>query len=156
MKIKAYRICHKEFANSAFSGEGARLFGGRWNAKGVKAVYLADSAALATLEIMVHINDQSELSNYNLFEVSFNHKDVIELNEQDLPSDWADSPIPNSTVQMGSAWLQSQKSAILKVPTVVIKAQCFNYILNISHPKALQIIKSAQQLPYDIDARLKT
>jgi RES domain-containing protein len=62
MKINAYRICHQEFSKSAFSGEGARLFGGRWNAKGIKAVYLADSPALATLEVMVHINDQDELN----------------------------------------------------------------------------------------------
>jgi RES domain-containing protein len=86
--------------------------------------------------------------------VSLSNNDIIELNEQDLPSDWADSPIPNSTVQMGSAWLQSHKSAILKVPTVVIKAQSFNYILNLSHPRSQAIIQSAQQLPYEVDQRL--
>ncbi|MHB8148190.1 MAG: RES domain-containing protein, partial [Vulcanimicrobiaceae bacterium] len=35
---------------TALSGEGARLYGGRWNTPGVAALYASSSLALALLE----------------------------------------------------------------------------------------------------------
>jgi len=153
-RIKGYRITSKEYKSTAFSGEGARLHGGRWNSKGSKAVYLADSPALATLEILVHLNDQEELDNFDLYEVLFDEDQVITLASDDLPSNWSEAPVPNSTVKMGDAWIRSNKSALLKVPTVTIRAQGWNYIFNVSHPDADDIISTAQLLPYEPDNRL--
>ena len=48
-----WRITTQRFAASAFSGEGARLYGGRWNPKGWEVVYTAESQSLALLELMV-------------------------------------------------------------------------------------------------------
>ena len=42
------------WVTAAMSGEGARRYGGRWNPPGLPAVYLAESRALAALEILVH------------------------------------------------------------------------------------------------------
>ena len=47
-----WRITTAHFAKSAFSGEGARLQGGRWNPKGLALGYSAVSQALALLEMM--------------------------------------------------------------------------------------------------------
>ena len=49
-----YRIVQAHWAASAMTGEGARMFGGRWNPPGMPAVYLAESRALAALEIIVN------------------------------------------------------------------------------------------------------
>ena len=47
-----FRIVTQRRVADAFSGEGARLFGGRWNPKGVRVVYAASSRALAMLEML--------------------------------------------------------------------------------------------------------
>ena len=45
--IEAVRLVLSKYAESAFDGQGARLFGGRWNSKGTPMVYAASSLALA-------------------------------------------------------------------------------------------------------------
>ena len=45
-----WRIATARRARTAFSGDGARLYGGRWNPKGMPLVYCAESRALAMLE----------------------------------------------------------------------------------------------------------
>jgi RES domain-containing protein len=51
-----WRICEATFAESAFSGEGASIVGGRWNSKGKRMVYTAEHLSLAILEVFVHLN----------------------------------------------------------------------------------------------------
>ena len=50
--MRVFRICRK--AHAAFDGEGARLYGGRWNRRGTAVVYASESLALAALELLVH------------------------------------------------------------------------------------------------------
>ena len=54
--IRAWRIVKTRYSADAFSGEGARLYGGRWNSPGVAMVYTAGSKSLATLEVLVHLD----------------------------------------------------------------------------------------------------
>ena len=56
MSITAWRIVRARFADSAFDGEGARRYGGRWNSRGTRMVYTAGSQALAALEMLVHLD----------------------------------------------------------------------------------------------------
>ena len=58
---RAWRIIKSRFAAEAFSGEGARLYGGRWNSPGTAMVYTAGSVSLATLELLVHLDNTSVL-----------------------------------------------------------------------------------------------
>jgi len=51
--LKAWRIVKTRYAASAFDGEGARRFGGRWSSKGVRVVYAAGPVALAVLAALV-------------------------------------------------------------------------------------------------------
>ncbi len=55
-----FRVVRREYAD--LSGEGARLYGGRFNPPGIPAVYASQSIALAVLEILVHV-DKSEVPN---------------------------------------------------------------------------------------------
>jgi len=50
-----FRLVDEDYLESAFSGDGARLYGGRWNAPGVAMVYTAQSLSLAQLELLVHL-----------------------------------------------------------------------------------------------------
>src|ERR1017187_10731162 len=49
------RMCRLYYALAAASGEGARLYGGRWNSRGVRMVYASTSLALAAIETFVNL-----------------------------------------------------------------------------------------------------
>ena len=51
----AWRIVQAHVADRAFTGEGARRYGGRWNSKGFAVIYTSSSISLAILEVLVHI-----------------------------------------------------------------------------------------------------
>lgn len=53
--MRFWRICRLRFAAAAATGEGARLYGGRWNSRGVRVVYASTSLALAAVETFVHL-----------------------------------------------------------------------------------------------------
>jgi RES domain-containing protein len=52
--LMAWRLDQAVFAGSWDSGEGAYRLGGRWNSRGVRAVYCAIDPATAILEVAVH------------------------------------------------------------------------------------------------------
>jgi len=54
-----YRLC--KAAHVALDGEGARLWGGRWNSAGRPMVYAAATPSLAVLEVLVHLDLPAEL-----------------------------------------------------------------------------------------------
>jgi len=51
--LTAWRIVKEKYAGTAFDGEGAMRFGGRWNSRGVRVVYASGSISLAALETLV-------------------------------------------------------------------------------------------------------
>lgn len=52
--IRGWRLDHAGFAATWDSGEGAFRAGGRWNSKGIRAVYCALDPSTAILEVAVH------------------------------------------------------------------------------------------------------
>ncbi len=133
MIIVGWRIAGKKRLDFAFTGEGLKLYGGRWNSKGHKAVYLADSPALAALEIMVHAVDFLILKGYYVFRVKIPQKLITELNISKLPKNWQGDPPPLELQKIGDNWIDEKKSAVLKVPSAVVPLE-FNFIVNPEHP----------------------
>jgi RES domain-containing protein len=80
----------------AFDGEGARLEGGRWNSPGTPIVYTSDSAALAALEMLVHLGRSSILNAYALIPCTFDETIATRLDEKKRPDDWRSFPAPRS------------------------------------------------------------
>src|ERR1051326_2950217 len=96
---RAWRIVKKRLARrtgTAFDGEGARVHGGRWSSPGIPLVYLAESRALALLEVLVHVMDERILAQFVLFEVEYQKRHRVDLDEAELPGGWAASPAPTS------------------------------------------------------------
>ena len=85
MTLHAWRIVKSKLAATAFSGEGARKFGGRWNSPGTPVVYLAGSTSLAILEMLVRLNAPELLKRYAVFEVTFSPDLSHTLNPSSLP-----------------------------------------------------------------------
>ena len=86
-KATTWRITARRRARTAFGGEGARLYGGRWNRKGVAVVYTAGSQALALLEMLVQ--DEPLRARYLVIPADIPDDLPVErIQLSDLPSDW--------------------------------------------------------------------
>ncbi len=131
--IIAWRFVKQKHARAAFSGEGAKLYGGRWNQQGVAAVYTSDTLSLAVIEQLIHIRPEDIIRlNYSSIKVEIPDSLAIEEIKR-LPAGWDTDPAPEETKNIGNDWLLSGRTAILKVPSSIIKVQ-FNYVLNPQHP----------------------
>lgn len=147
-----WRILKTKYAATPFDGEGARLNGGRWTSAGHPAIYLADSPALATLEVLVHLQSSSTLAYYSLVSVSFPDTGIIQLDRASLPDTWQNDPAPPEPQALGDEWLADRSSPVLKVPTVIVPEH-HNYILNPAHPRFTSFAFGTPQR-YRLDRRL--
>jgi hypothetical protein len=92
------------------SGEGARLVGGRWNSPGRPVVTTAEDAALAVLEVRVHLD-----LDFSLLPAD----DVLIAIDLDELSAGRLDVFPADTVAFGDAWLASRRSPVLNVPSAI-------------------------------------
>lgn len=154
MTVRAWRIDKRKWAATAFSGEGARLYGGRWNSKGRPMVYAAEHSALAALEILVHVKaEELVAASYVLIVATFPDSLVQEIQPGELPEDWADDPPSVSTQRLGDVWLNDVESKpVLRVPSAVVRT-AWNYLLNPFHPRFSEVVID-QPLPFEFDPRL--
>jgi len=130
--MTAWRIVKRSRARTAFSGEGARLYGGRWNSPGVAIVYTAGSQSLAALEMVVHLDSSELLRNYVVFEVAIDESLVVKLEPSQLPRNWRADPPPRKVREIGDAWARAGTSAVLQVPSATLPAE-HNFLLNPGH-----------------------
>lgn len=149
--LTLWRLTKARYADSAFDGEGARLYGGRWNSPGRAVVYLAGSLALAALEILVHVKSQTELEGYVKLRVKAPEDLVSEVG--DLPPNWQQGRAPEETRRIGDAWLAAGETPLLGVPSVIIPEE-WNYLLNPRHPRLSEISLGVPE-PFLFDPRLR-
>ena len=150
--VRAWRIVKTRFSADAFSGQGARLYGGRWNSPGIAMVYTANSLSLATLELLVHLDTGSILPSYSRCSVDFNDSLVELLDPTTLPSDWYQSPPPTSLQLIGNDWILRGSSVVLRVPSAVIEDEN-NYLINPAH-KDFKKSVIGRMKPFSLDPRL--
>ena len=149
-----YRISKTRYATD-LSGEGAKLYGGRWNNKLVPCIYTSESRALALLEYTVNINIDEIPRALSIITLDIPSEDIYELKQSQLPGDWQDVPAPSSTKDFGSRLLNEAKNAVIKIPSAII-ANEFNYILNPKHPYSKNLkITEIKDFVYDIRIKSK-
>lgn len=148
-----YRVCKAKFA-SDLKGEGARLFGGRWNNKMIGCLYTSESRALAVLEYTVNVNIDYIPRALNITTIEIPDRPIRILNEPDLPGDWKHSPAPSSTKDFGSILLLAAAEPVIRIPSAIIPSE-FNYLLNPLHPdsKKFKVIDTSD---FVYDVRIKT
>jgi len=150
--ITAWRIVKARHAANAFDGKGARLEGGRWNSPGTPVVYTSGSAALAALELLVHLGRGSILNAYVLIACTVEEALVSRLDQKRLPNNWRSYPAPPELQLIGDEWVKAGTSAVLEVPSAVIATDA-NYVLNPLHPDFRAIRTSGPQR-FEYDPRL--
>ncbi len=147
--LTVWRLVTARFVDTAFSGEGARLYGGRWNQKGVPLVYTSSSQSLAMLEMLVQ--DEPLRARYFMIpaEIPMSMKiDQVSLDQ--LPSDWRNRTALEQLRTLGTKWVEQLSSAVLCVPSAVVPAES-NYLLNPMHPEFTKIsIGEPQELFTDL------
>jgi RES domain-containing protein len=151
--MQLYRLVHHKWAAQAFDGEGAKLYGGRWNSKGQLCVYTTGSEALAILEILVHLNNRTALKQYKLFQLTIAAEEVLSVNPANLPLSWQQQPANIDTARIGDSWLTQQASLALSVPSVIAPRE-YNILLNPLHPRFDACLATVTELEFMPDPRL--
>ena len=149
-----YRVGHLKYAND-LSGEGARLFGGRWNSKGVPCIYTSESRSLALLEYSVNINlyDVPRALTIAILEIPDNSIKLI--TEAQLPGNWKHAPAPFETKEFGTNLFKDKQFSVFKIPSTVISEE-YNYLLNPRHPDSKQFkLLEIKDFVYDLRIKLE-
>ncbi len=125
------------------------LYGGRWNARGIRMVYTSSTVSLATLETLANLSSQGLEKLLYIAEIDF--PDDLQVDTIDLPSDWNVFPYTASTVKAGTAFFR-QGGLCLKVPSAIVPTE-YNYLINPNHDD-FKSIKVLDTRPMILDRRL--
>lgn len=148
-----YRITKTEYSRD-LSGTGARLYGGRWNEKGTAVVYTASSAALATVELLVHVDANLLPTDLRLTSIAVpDDASSRTIDAGALPKNWRSFPAPPALAEIGSDWADSRKTLMLRVPSAVV-VDDWNVLLNPGHPEFANV-RIDKVTPYTFDERLR-
>jgi RES domain-containing protein len=151
--ISAFRLCKTIHLASAFSGDGAGIHGGRWNPAGVSMVYTASSLSLATLEVLVHLEDPEAFARlFSWIKLEIPTELTISQDEASLPGNWCADELKAATCSIGDEWIRSMQSVALAVPSVVTPQE-WNYLLNPAHP-GFREVRIGPPQPFRPDPRL--
>jgi RES domain-containing protein len=150
--VTAWRVVKRKHFKSAFSGEGARLFGGRWNRPGTAMVYTAESQSLAALELLVRLDSAALLDEYVVCEAAIGERLIERLDAKRLPKHWDADPAPESVKEIGDRWVAEGSCAVLQVPSAVIPAESL-YLLNPKHADFRELRLGAP-MAFRLDRRL--
>jgi RES domain-containing protein len=144
------------YAAEAFSGEGARRFGGRWNSRGVPMVYCSSSLALAAIELFVHIEPSQAPDDLVYISAELPEGEPgATFDPASLPADWWTEDAltgAGSTRAMGDAWTRSARSLAAMVPSVPIRPE-WNVLVNPMHSRMAEL-KTDPPQPFVFDARM--
>lgn len=150
--MRVYRIEREKYLDISLKGIGAaRSDGFRWNSKNTYLVYTAESRALATLEVSVHLDLSEDLPDDRYY-VEIEIPDdvaIIELRHKDLPENWNAKPPVSATRRLGDDFVLEGKAAVMKVPSSIVPPES-NYLINPYHPDAKKIkVVTTQKMSFD-------
>ncbi|HEY1934283.1 MAG TPA: RES family NAD+ phosphorylase [Acetobacteraceae bacterium] len=138
-------------------GEGARLYGGRWNSPGVPVIYGATHLSLALLEQLVHLNPDRLPAAFRAFNI-----DVPDNATHEVAGASVAIGDVEACRRQGDAWVAPRRSAALIVPSILVPARLRpgdvvtderNVLLNPRHPSAR--LWRAVETSFRIDSRLR-
>jgi RES domain-containing protein len=114
-------------------------------------VYTAESRALATLEVSVHLDFSEDLPSDRCYvEIDIpDDVEILELSLENLPKYWKSWPPLMETQFIGDDFVIQNNAAVLKVPSCIVPPE-YNYLINPNHPDATKItVVSTQKVQFD-------
>jgi RES domain-containing protein len=112
--MTSYRVVRHKYAD--LSGEGARLYGGRYNPPGIPAIYSSQSIALALLEVLVHVDKSEVPKDYFVMAIQFAGRSVYRPQGANILGDAA---------RFRASFYHRP---LLRIPSVIVPRE-YNYIL---------------------------
>ena len=140
--MKVWRIAKYEHAGKVedmLSGEGAARYGGRWNPKGVPAVYCSENASLAALEILANLAHPSTFPSYRILDL-----DVPDSSITAVPD------VMGDTRRAGAEMLRTRLA--IMTPSFVNPLDR-NVVINPAHPDFDKVLPGTIR-PFVFDRRL--
>jgi RES domain-containing protein len=150
--IRIWRICKKRWAGTAMSGRGAAENPGRWNSPGRKAVYGAESRALAALEILAHTQNKRRLRRATFVVIPIDIPDTLIVRPTKYPPNWDAKPVPNTTRTFGDRHLDDPNYPVFRVPSAVVSGE-FCFVINPEHPRFSELV-IGRPMPFTFDDRV--
>lgn len=149
--MEIFRICKEEFSGKIRASGSAN----RWNVHGHNVIYAGSSRSLATLELVVRRASIIPNLNYKVMVISVPDEDSIitHVHNSDLPPNWRTLAAYSHLQEIGAKWYTTQKTIILKVPSVIIPFE-YNFVLNTEHPDFNRDVKLVRVEDYFWDKRL--
>jgi len=129
-------------------GIGGLLASGRWHSRGRPILYCTENPSTSLLEILVHIEIDSEDRPERFQVLKIEGPDSLSVETVSL------DPIPDmpETQAIGDEWLASGRSLLLRVPSVLVP-ETSNILVNPAHPEAARL-RIAKVYHHAFDPRL--
>jgi len=139
--------------HAGLDGSGGLLAPGRWHTQGSRVVYCAPNPATSLVEVLVHIEIDSEDLADPLQYLEIEVPDRISIGTVDvgaLGRNWQRNL--EATRRAGDEWLRAGRTALLRAPSVILP-ETWNVLINPRHPATAQIRLARVHL-HSIDRRL--
>jgi len=151
--VRVWRLVRKRRLPDAFTGEGSRIVGGRWNNPGIRVVYTSSSLSLATLEYLTRASAlRAPLDVYSIWADVPDDLPMEIIRADRLVKRWRqyDPPV-QSLCELGDAWFARGQTAVLRVPSAIIPAED-NFLLNPTHEGfgKIKIGRSIMRAAFDV------
>ena len=140
--MRVWRIARSTYAGSVedmLRGEGAARYGGRWNPKGMPAVYCSETSSLAALEVLVNLARPSTFPSYRILDLDVPDESIVT------------APAPVVDTRRAGANLLRTHLAIM-APSAVNPLER-NVVLNPAHPD-FDAVRPGTVRPFIFDRRL--
>lgn len=148
-----WRLTRRAYAD--LSGRGGEFADGRWHTRGRPVVYCAGTAALAVLEVRVHLDLPLDLLPDDYVLMKIDAPDELEAQRvpvRDLAKGWREPRGEALCRAVGDAWLRAGSAALLSVPSAIVEVER-NLLVNPRHPDAKHV-RVDEILPFGWDERL--
>lgn len=149
--MELYRCSKCQYIRD-LTGEGAYLYGGRWNSKGVRLIYTASSAAMALLETLVHTARLLPAMDYCMLKLTIDEGSMDTIPSSGLPEGWNNTPSPGELKYIGDRFVREGKHLILRIPSAILPME-WNYLVNPGHP-LFEKLKVEEPVMIRLDKRL--
>lgn len=146
-----YRLARQKYALH-LDGQGAAIFGGRWNSVGQRVIYTSENRSLAVLEYRA--NNPLPVNDLMILSLELPDDSIQSIGLNNMPDDWQTYTFESPCTPLGDQWLRQQNTLVLKVPSAVVPQE-HNVLINPLHPH-MEKVRIIEALPFLIDQRMYT
>ncbi len=147
-----YRIVRERFARDV-SGEGAKLYGGRWNSIGTPCIYTSTNVSLCLCEYLVNLPSYLLPADLQLVSYELPESKLVVIDPKDIPNGWDRIPVSNTSQKFGDQLLQAVETLAFSIPSVIIPQEK-NIIIN-SHANEFANVKIRSVEAFKLDKRFE-